>query len=95
MAKAAANFAPGKTGASIYWLGYNAPQLRLSEGLHNLDVASTSDAIAGASALSRFQAGLQVTHQPGLPSHTVVLGHSYGSLVVGPGRARCDQEMLL
>ena len=84
----AQRFAPGKTISSIYWLGYNAPQLGLSEGLHNLDVASTSDAIAGASALSRFQAGLQVTHQPGVPSHTVVLGHSYGSLVVGEAAAR-------
>ncbi len=88
LAKAAGNFAPGKSVASIYWLGYDAPQLGLGQGLHNLDVASTSDAIAGASALSRFQGGLQVTHQPGLPSHTVVLGHSYGSLVVGEAAAR-------
>ncbi len=80
--------APGKTISSVYWLGYNAPQLGLSEGLHNLDAASASDAIAGASALSRFQGGLQVTHQPGVPSHTVVLGHSYGSLVVGEAAAR-------
>ena len=88
LARAAANFAPGKSVASIYWLGYNAPQLGLGQGLHNLDVASTGDAIAGASALSRFQDGLQVTHQPGVPGHTVVLGHSYGSLVVGEAAAR-------
>ena len=88
LAKAASNFAPGKTVASIYWLGYNAPQLGLSQGIHNLDVTSTSDAIAGASALSRFQDGLQVTHQPGVPGHTVVLGHSYGSLLVGEAAAR-------
>ncbi len=84
----AAKFAPGKKISSVYWLGYNAPQLGLSEGLHNLDVTSTSDAIAGASSLTRFQRGLSAAHQPGVPGHAVVLGHSYGSLVVGEAAAR-------
>jgi Alpha/beta hydrolase len=83
----AEKFSPGKTIASVYWLGYDAPQLGLSQGIHNLDVTSTSDAIAGASALTRFQNGLAVTHASGVPGHTVVLGHSYGSLVVGEAAA--------
>jgi len=78
---------PGTTVSSIYWLGYNAPQLGLDQGLHNLDVTSTADAVAGGQALSQFQGGLQAAHQPGMPSHTVVLGHSYGSLVVGEAAA--------
>lgn len=60
----ASKIAPGTSIASIYWLGYNAPQLGLSQGLSNLDMSFTSD-------------------QPGIPDHSVVLGHSYGSLVAG------------
>lgn len=78
---------PGTTVSSVYWLGYNAPQLGLNLGWHNLDVTSTADAVAGGQSLTQFQAGLQAAHQPGMPSHTVVLGHSYGSLVVGEAAA--------
>lgn len=80
-------FAPEQATASVYWLGYNAPQLGLSQGIHNLDVTSTADAVTGGQALAHFETGLQATHQPGIPGHTVVLGHSYGSLVVGEAAA--------
>lgn len=80
--------APGKSVSSIYWLNYNAPQLGLSQGVSNFDTASTHDAVSGAPALTRFEAGLGATHQAGVPDHTVVLGHSYGSLVVGEAAAR-------
>ena len=79
----AATRAPGTAVSSIYWLGYNAPQLGVSQGLHNLDMASAGDAVTGGQALAHFGAGLQAAHQPGVPSHTVVLGHSYGTLVAG------------
>lgn len=84
----AQRFAPGKTISSVYWLGYNAPQLGLNEGIHNVDTASTGDAVAGAASLARFEEGLGATHQASAPSHTVVLGHSYGSLVAGEAAAR-------
>jgi Alpha/beta hydrolase len=84
----AERLAPGETISSIYWLGYNAPQLGLSQGVSNFDVASTSDAMAGAVSLAHFETGLQAAHQVGIPDHTVVLGHSYGSLVVGEAAAR-------
>ena len=83
----AEKFAPGKSASSIYWLGYNAPQLGLSQGLHNLDMASAGDAVTGGLALAHFESGLQAAHMPSLPSHTVVLGHSYGTLVAGEAAA--------
>jgi Alpha/beta hydrolase len=83
----AERLAPGEKISSIYWLGYNAPQLGLSVGLHNLDVTSTTDAVAGGLALTQFESGLQAAHLLGTPDHTVVLGHSYGSLVVGEAAA--------
>ncbi len=78
---------PGKSASSIYWLGYNAPQLGLSQGLHNLDMASAGDAVTGGQALAHFESGLQAAHMPSLPGHTVVLGHSYGTLVAGEAAA--------
>ena len=49
---------------------------------------------AGRAALDRFQDGLRGTHEDG-PAHQTVVGHSYGSLVVGytarePGLAADD-----
>lgn len=80
--------APGQATSSVYWLGYNAPQLGASQGVSNFDVTSTHDAVAGGSSLSRFQAGLGASHQPGTPPHSTVIGHSYGSVVVGEAAAR-------
>lgn len=78
--------APGQHVSSIHWLGYNAPEWDNPGTL--AQVAQTGDATAGASSLARFQAGLGVAHQPGVPAHTTVIGHSYGSLVVGEAAAR-------
>lgn len=74
---------PGQTISSVYWLNYNAPQWSGIE-----QVADAGDAVAGARNLTGFQAGLGAAHQPGVPDHTTVLGHSYGSLVVGEAAAR-------
>lgn len=65
---------PSETTAVVVWLGYDAPG----------DVAaaaSTRPAERAEPALTRFAAGLRATHDG--PVHHTVLGHSYGSLVVG------------
>ncbi len=85
--QAAEKLDPGQSASSIYWLGYNAPQLGVGQGLHNLDVASSGDAVTGGQSLARFESGLQAAHLPGMPAHAVVLGHSYGTLVAGEAAA--------
>lgn len=76
---------PGQSLSSIYWLGYNAPQ---TNGISaDLSMASTADAVAGAHSLAGFQSGLAAAHATGTPGRTVLLGHSYGSLVIGEAAA--------
>ncbi|TCO52372.1 alpha/beta hydrolase [Actinocrispum wychmicini] len=60
----------------ITWLGYEAP--------HNIvpDAAEDKWADNGKGALNRFQDGLRATHS-GSPSHNTVIGHSYGTTLVG------------
>jgi Alpha/beta hydrolase len=59
----------------ITWIGYEAPQ--------SLPDAVSEDYAEGAKKdLDRFQDGLRATHE-GAPSHNTVLGHSYGSTVIG------------
>ncbi|MCK2238975.1 MULTISPECIES: alpha/beta hydrolase [unclassified Crossiella] len=72
---AAARAAGSESTAVISWVGYDAPQ-NLAEA------ASTGYAAEGKQALARFQEGLRVTHE-GQPSHNTVVGHSYGSTLVG------------
>lgn len=94
----ASDYAPaGATVASIYWLDYNAPQLLLEKSINSIDttslgidsaVAFTNDAKAAAPALDSFAAGLAAAHDPAFAAHTVMLGHSYGSLVVGEAAVR-------
>jgi hypothetical protein len=59
----------------ITWIGYEAPQSLPS-------AASESYAEGAKKDLDRFQDGLRTTHE-GPPSHNTVLGHSYGSTVIG------------
>ncbi|WP_083678343.1 alpha/beta hydrolase [Nocardiopsis sp. CNR-923] len=63
--------APGADNASIMWFGYDPPL----PGDVSADEAGRS--------LAEFQAGLRATHQGDEPSHNSVLGHSFGSFVVG------------
>jgi predicted alpha/beta hydrolase family esterase len=59
----------------ITWLNYDAPA--------NLPLAAFPQfADKGAPTLDTFQDGLRATHE-GAPSHNTVLGHSYGTTVVG------------
>jgi hypothetical protein len=80
-------FADGRSVSSIFWLDYNAPQLSLTDIMKDLQIGSTADAVAGASALTGFQAGLAAAHVAGIPDRTVLLGHSYGTLVIGEAAA--------
>lgn len=66
--------------AAVLWLDYDAP-----DGL--AEAANADRAQAAGPALHRFQEGLRTSHD-GPPAHQVVLGHSYGSLVVGETAAR-------
>lgn len=61
--------------AVITWVGYDAPQ-------DLIDARGESSAAGAKKDLDRFQDGLRATHQ-GPPSHNTVLGHSYGSTVIG------------
>ncbi|MFI6783576.1 alpha/beta hydrolase [Micromonospora sp. NPDC050276] len=70
-----AALAPGERSAAVLWLDYDAPDL-LTEA------ASAGQARDAGPALHRFQEGLRVSHD-GPPARQTVLGHSYGSLVVG------------
>ncbi|BCL13970.1 alpha/beta hydrolase [Micromonospora sagamiensis] len=66
---------PGGETSAVLWLDYDAPDF-----VHEAYRAGQAeDAAAG---LHRFQEGLRVTHE-GPPARQTVLGHSYGSLVVG------------
>lgn len=73
MFDSAQNESPGTT-ASMVWLGYDAPQWLTGPAKgHYADV--------GAPLLSDFVNSLSLTHQGS--SHVTVIGHSYGSTVVG------------
>lgn len=80
IAARAAELAPGSATSTVMWLGYDAPDFVP-------EAASRSQAAAGATGLRLFQEGLRATHL-GPPAHQTVLGHSYGSLVVGTAAAR-------
>lgn len=70
----------GRQTAGVLWLGYDAPDNPA------LNAPWPKYAEVGAPELRSFQAGLRETHD-GPPSHNVVLGHSYGSTVVGHAAA--------
>ncbi len=74
MAGAAAEAGSPST-AVIAWLGYDAPD-------EILDAGNTDHADGGKGALAAFQDGIRETHE-GDPSHNTVMGHSYGTTVVG------------
>lgn len=66
---------PAARTAGIFWLDFDAPD-------DILNAASSSYAADAAADLDRFTAGLRVTHD-GDASHNIVLGHSYGTTVIG------------
>lgn len=69
---------PGAASTStITWLGYDAPQSIVPEAMEK------HFADEGAPKLNRFMGGLQTAQGGPDASHTTVIGHSYGSTVVG------------
>lgn len=77
MAVDAADWARDEKTSVVYWYGYDAPDKILP------DAGLDSYAEGGGPVLDTFQTGLRATHDGGPPSHNTVLGHSYGSTVVG------------
>ncbi|NUP48939.1 MAG: hypothetical protein HOW97_16785 [Catenulispora sp.] len=80
---------PGTTVSSVFWLGYDAPQMvDGADGItHIIDVSQNANAEAGAPKLAAFLNGLHATSTASGPVHYTALGHSYGSLVVGTAAA--------
>jgi hypothetical protein len=75
MYNAAHNADPRQTVAVTTWMGYDRPM--------DLTQAAWPDrAISGGAALDAFQSGQRASHD-GAPSIDTVIGHSYGSTVVG------------
>ncbi|QXV63537.1 alpha/beta hydrolase [Amycolatopsis sp. TNS106] len=73
----AANRAGSPSTSVITWLGYDAPQSLVH------DAPSMKFAVDASGTLQQFQHGLELSHNPNTNLHTTVLGHSYGSTVVG------------
>ncbi|MFF5291628.1 alpha/beta hydrolase [Paractinoplanes globisporus] len=75
----ATELSPAADTSAVLWLDYDAPDF--------VDEAAGSRrAEAGAPGLRRFQDGLRATAE-GTPARQTVIGHSYGSLVVGKAAA--------
>jgi hypothetical protein len=78
--------------SAIAWMDYDAPPT-VPAALFD------KPAVAGGPVLDHFQQGLYATHDPADPMHTTVIGHSYGTTVVGeatraPGGLRADDVVL-
>ena len=78
VAERATELNPAASTSAVLWLDYDAPDW--------LSATGTGAAQAGAADLDRFQEGLRASHDDPPARHTVV-GHSYGSLVVGKAAA--------
>jgi len=76
---------PTSSTAMVYWLGYDAPEVPVTEA-GNLSVAGTGRAEDGAQDLRDFTHGLRASHE-GERANLTVLGHSYGSTTVGAAAA--------
>ncbi|XVV13517.1 alpha/beta hydrolase [Actinoplanes sp. CA-131856] len=79
VATRAAELGPRVASSAVLWLDYDAPDF-VDEA------ARPRQAEAAAPVLRRFQEGLRAGHE-GPPARQTVLGHSYGSLVVGRAAA--------
>ncbi|MDT4994954.1 MAG: hypothetical protein QOH97_4846 [Actinoplanes sp.] len=76
----AAEVAPDRATSAVLWLDYDAPDFVA-------EAASPRQAQVGAAGLRRFQEGLRASHLDGT-AHQTVLGHSYGSVLVGAAAAQ-------
>ncbi|URN15572.1 MULTISPECIES: alpha/beta hydrolase [Streptomyces] len=69
--------ADGKSVSTITWLGYDAPQ-----DIYK-DAPFRHYADDGAPAFNRFLDGLEASHAGSSEAHRTVIGHSYGTTLVG------------
>ncbi|QKW27242.1 hypothetical protein HUT11_14755 [Streptomyces seoulensis] len=67
----------GQTVSTITWLGYDAPDEVVKDARHD------SYAHDGAPAFNKFLDGLEASHTGDTPAHRTVIGHSYGSTLIG------------
>jgi hypothetical protein len=78
--------APGENVSTITWLGYDAPDnaFPFHQGDFLVpDAANAYYAHDAAPDFNSFTEGLDVAHVGEEPSHTTLIGHSYGSTVIG------------
>ncbi|MFJ8009322.1 alpha/beta hydrolase [Streptomyces fagopyri] len=74
---AADDEADGKSVSTITWLGYDAPDNVVK------DAPFSNYAYDGAPEFNHFMDGLEVSHSGDSEPHRTVIGHSYGSTLVG------------
>jgi hypothetical protein len=79
VAERATELGPAASTSAVLWLDYDAPDF-VDEA------ASARRADEGAPGLRRFQEGLRASHE-GPPAQQTLVGHSYGSLLVGRAAA--------
>ncbi|MEU0130117.1 MULTISPECIES: alpha/beta hydrolase [unclassified Streptomyces] len=76
--------ANGESVSTITWLGYDAPQSIVPEAMEK------QWAYDGSPKLNAFMDGLETAQGGPDGSHTTVIGHSYGSTVVGDASNKGD-----
>ncbi|GAA4595709.1 hypothetical protein BJY16_001767 [Actinoplanes octamycinicus] len=62
--------------STVYWLGYDAPDL------NNVSVTQNDRSMAGRDPYLNYMQSLRVTHDSDV-GHLVAMGHSYGTTIVG------------
>ncbi|MFG2847788.1 alpha/beta hydrolase [Kitasatospora sp. NPDC048296] len=83
MYRSAIDASPGSKVSTIAYVNYTAPQSAKPSFTQPVpDAAYEGYAKDAEQNLYDFQSGLRATHQ-GSPSHNTIIGHSYGSTVVG------------
>ncbi|MGW5739403.1 MULTISPECIES: alpha/beta hydrolase [Streptomyces] len=75
--KSADDKADGRSVSTITWLGYDAPDAVVK------DATFDHYAYDGAPALNRFNDGLEASHTGDTTPHRTVIGHSYGTTLIG------------
>jgi hypothetical protein len=78
---------PGQTTSVIEYLNYDAPQ-----SITGANTQKNADDAVGD--LNNFLTGLSITHNPNDTMHSVLIGHSYGSTVVGDAASTPDGPKL-
>jgi alpha/beta hydrolase family protein len=81
--EASRNLDGGQTNASMFWIGYDAPDnAPWDEGWDGAGVVSEDLATRGGDRLADTVDGLRDSRN-GTPAHLTVIGHSYGSTTLG------------